>query len=1561
NGLLSRYSGQTDLVVGSPIANRTHHQTEDLIGFFVNTLVLRNHLNGEQTFSQLLKQVRKTALEAYSHQDIPFEYLVEQLNPSRSPSHSPLFQVVLALQNAPREALELNGLKMSSPDAGHTTAKFDLSLVIVERGDGFGCNWEYNTDLFRPDTITRMNGHFQVLLEGILDNPEQPVCQLPLLTEAEKQQFLDWNHPVSGLTSSQTIVDLFEAQVEKTPGNMAVVFEEQTLSYRELNTRSNRLAHYLSELGVGPEILVGICVPRSLEMAIGVLAILKAGGAYVPLDPYYPPARLQFMIEDSSMPVLLTQSHLTKTLPESTAKIVCLDTDWKSISGHDGNRENPSADINPENMAYVIFTSGTTGKPKGILLRHVGLYNLIIASNKLFNVHADSRILQFAAFGFDVSVWETFMALTSGAALCLGRRETLLSIPDLIEMLRRTPITMALLAPSLLQVLPSEDLPDLETIISVGEKCTAEVVTKWAPGRCLFNGYGPAEASVTVSAHLTSAGEVMPQGPSIGVPLDNVRLYVLDKSLHRTPVGVPGELHIGGVYLARGYLNNPELTGRQFISNPFDKEPEARLYKTGDLVRYLPDGNLQFTGRVDNQIKLRGFRIELGEIETTLRRHEAVKEAVVVLYKKEDKPDSPRLAAYVTLTMPVNGVGKVLHAWIKDRLPEYMIPANFTVLEQFPLTPNGKIDRKALPEPDRSIQAEQQEPRTETEKLLCVFWSQVLGIEVTSILTHFFESGGHSLLATQLASRFHWNFEVNIPLQLIFERPILRDQAQWLDEQQRGSKLPPIRPLPEGAPLVLSFAQQRLWFLAQLEGKSATYNTTAALQLEGQLNVTALEQTLTALIQRHHSLRLCFPVVDGEATVQLNNVYDPLSLIDLSEYPETEQQHRVTESIARYAQTPFDLSTGPLLSALLLKLGEQDHVFLFNMHHIISDGWSIGVLIREWCYLYNSYVQKWVAPTAQKGAAPAAQEWEPGLPELPIQYTDYAAWQRSWLEGEVLDRQLAYWTEKLTGAPELLELPTDYPRPAVQRYHGKFIQQTLDRELTQGIKELSLQQGVTVYMTLMAAFTVLLARHSGQTDIMVGSPIANRTHHQTEDLIGFFINTLVLRTHIKGEQRFSELLKQVKQTAIEAYSHQDIPFEHLVEHLNPTRRLSHSPLFQVILDLQNAPEETLELSGLKVSYPESGHMTAKFDLVLSVTESDRGFVCGWEYNTDLFRHDTISRMSQHFRVLLEGILNPVSGLTVNSEQPLYQLPMITEAEQNQLLEWNRPASGLTISKTVVDLFGEQVKKTPDHVAVVFEGQQVTYRELNRKSDRLAYDLMMMGVGSETLIVILAKRSIHFLIAVLGIFKAGGAYLPLNPTHPVQRIRQVLDDSEAPFILAGNEFQPIAAQASTDFNSERQPRVLCLEDLLKTDGTGNDLPLRCSPDNMAYVIYTSGSTGIPKGVMIEHKGMLNHLYAKIVDLDLTANDSVVQNASQTFDISVWQFLAVLLVGGSVHIFNDETASDPQKLLRQVARQKLTILEVVPSFLRVMLEEVISRADTHLDLSHLRWLIPTGEAL
>ncbi|MCP5050740.1 MAG: amino acid adenylation domain-containing protein, partial [bacterium] len=1539
NGLLSRYSGQSDVVVGSPIANRTHHQTEDLIGFFVNTLVMRTQINGRETFSQLLKQVRQTALGAYSHQDIPFEYLVEQLNPPRSLSHSPLFQVLLVLQNAPEEELKLGGLKMTFPEYRQTTAKFDLTLNVTEKDDALICNWSYNTDLFRPDTIARMTEHFRVLLEGILNNSEQPVCQLPLLTEAEKHQLAAWNpesgltlSPESRLTISKTIVDLFGEQVGKTPDNIAMIFEDRQVSYRELNRKSNRLAHYLKTTGVKSGTLVGLFVERSFEMVIGLLGILKAGGAYVPLDPDYPVSRLRFITGDSAVPVLIYQRHLMEKLPPSTAKAICLDNPRESVMNAPGGSH--LGQIDPGNPAYVIYTSGSTGKPKGVSGTHKGMVNRINWAWESFPYENKEICCLRSSFNSVGHVGELFAPLLKGVPVVLLNKETMKDVLGIINVLFRFKIRRLLIFPSMLKIVLEQGEPVLRKLKSMkywycsGEALPDDLAGLFydnLPEGWLINTYGSSEDSADVTASHLKEGDSV----SIGKPIFNTLAYVLDEYLNNVPVGVSGELHVGGISLACGYLNRPELTDEKFIQPELFGKKE-RLYKTGDLVRWLPDGNLQYLGRVDQQIKLRGFRIELSEIEVTLGRHEAVKEAVVVLDNREN---TPRLIAYVTLLMPVDDIAGILRPWLKDRLPEYMVPSNFTVIDELPLTPNGKVDRKALPEPDFVIRDEPQQPQTETEHLLCSLWSQVLRVEVTGIHSHFFDSGGHSLLATQLVSRIREIFEIEMPLRVLFEWPVLREQAQWLDNQQRGPELPPIVPLKEGEPLVLSFAQQRLWFLAQLEGQSATYNISAALHLEGRLNITALQQSLRHLVQRHNSLRLCFPTVDGEATVQLNDVYNPLSVIDLSKYSEGEQQRQVTERITGHAHAPFDLATGPLLNVLLLKPGEAEHILLFNIRHIISDAWSRGVLVREWSHLYNAY----------------DQNRPPQLPHLPIQYTDYAAWQRGWLEGEVLDRQLDYWKEKLNGAPELSGFPTDYPRPAVMSHQGKNLVSTLGPEPAQGIKRFSREHDVTVFMTLLAAFNVLLFRYSGQTDLLVGSPIANRTHHQTEDLIGFFVNTLALRSQINGEQTFSEFLKQVRHTALEAYSRQDIPFEYLVEQINPDRSLGHSPLFQVMLVLQNTPREELELNDLTLSFPESENMTSKFDLTLSVFEDSGGFVCNWQYCSDLFRPDTITRMTEHFRVMLEGIIE-------NPGHPIHRLPLLSEEEKRRFLQWNQTHADYPDDKTITDLLEEQLNRTPDNIAVVFEDRQISYRELNTKANRLAHYLKVSGAGVETLIGVFIERSIDMVIAVFGILKAGAAYVPLDTSYPPARLRFIVADTSMPVILGQHDL--------SERMSFPQARVICPDSLWEEDCSQPVAPPvnPNTPDSLAYVIYTSGSTGQPRGIVTPHRGAVNVLYHLCNRYELNTFDKVPQLASFSFDASVRDMIGPLTRGAQVLMIDQHTVKQPGILLSLVHRFCITgLLSVVPSLLKALVEHHSLKNSDSSPYPSLRLILLSGEAL
>jgi amino acid adenylation domain-containing protein len=1562
NVLLYRYSGQEDILVGSPIANRTHRQTEDIIGFFVNTLVLRTRIQPGHSITELLKQVRQTALEAYAHQDIPFEYLVEQLNPTRSLSHSPLFQVMFVLQNAPMGDLEFTGLKVSLLEQESIIAKFDLTLNVAEQDGTLICDWEYCTDLFRSETIERMTEHFQILLDGIINNPSQSVSQLPLLTELEIQQLQAWNQTETDYPKDKTIVDLFQEQVEKTPDNIAVVFEDQQLTYCELNWKANQLAHYLLSLKAGKDndplitgnCLVGICVERSLEMVIGLLGILKAGCAYVPLDPNYPGERLAYMIKDSGIRILITQtgiqSKLLSIVPNSCVpsygagnnELIMVNIETV-LTSHSPIVNLQSSIINPQDLAYVIYTSGSTGKPKGVMVEHAAIAQHIYYSIIRYQIETSDNILQFASLNFDASLEQTFSALCSGGRLVL-LRTSILHSQTIKALLEKEHITIANFPPVYWQQLLSEgktqNYEQLKLLILGGEVLSSQLAhqtRQTLSGKTTFlNAYGPTETTIT-----STLFEVTEQFQElsinnctpIGQPLTNKHVYIIDADHNLTPLGIPGELCIAGVGLARGYLNRTDQTAEKFMQIEIFGKRQL-IYKTGDRARWLSDGNLEYLGRLDHQVKLRGFRIELGEIESTLNQHEYIEEAVVVLH---DNDDDKCLAAYITTINNEeffhSSLVIELRTWLKTRLPDYMVPAGFMVLDKLPLTPNGKIDRNKLQESDIGYRGPEESyiaPRTPEEELLSVIWANVLKVERVGIRDNFFDLGGHSLIATQLVSRIRDSFGVEMPLRIIFEHSIFQDLSEWLNTMQRKSELPPIVPLAEGDPLVLSFAQQRLWFLAQLEGQSATNNMPATLHLKGELDHAALERSMDTLIKRHNSLRLCFPEVDGHATVKVLDIYNPLIFTDLNGLSDSERQRQKQVLIEDYAQIFFDITTGQLLRLHLLKLSDEEHILLFNMHHIISDGWSIGVLIREWSELYSAYH--------------GVREAE--LPELSIQYTDYAAWQRNWLSGEVLEQQLNYWREKLSDAHELSELPTDYPRPAVMSYRGVHLRSTIPVELTERLKRLSREQGVTLYMTMLTVFNVLLYRYSGQEDILVGSPIANRTHRQTEDIIGFFVNTLVLRTRIQPGHSITELLKQVRQTALEAYAHQDIPFEYLVEQLNPTRSLSHSPLFQVMFVLQNAPMGELEFTDLKVSLLEQESIIAKFDLTLNVAEQDGTLICDWEYCTDLFRSETIERMTEHFQILLEGIIN-------NPMQFVSQLPLLTETETQQLQEWNQTETDYPDDKTIVDLFHEQVEKTPDNIAVVIEDRQLTYRELNRKANQLAHYLLSLNSETDnSLVGICVERSLEMVIGILGILKAGSAYVPLDPEYPKHRLQFMLEDSQVVVLLTQNNLR--------DKLPAHQAHQVYLDSNWETIAMyGSDNPSRQSGfERFVYVIYTSGSTGQPKGTGVYHQGFTNLVNWFVNEYQLLVDDNVFIISSFSFDLTQKNIFAPLINGSKLHLL-DSVHYDPDKITKNVAEQTITWLNCTPSAFYPLLEP--NDENTFLKLSSLRYLFLGGEPI
>src|SRR5215471_7515415 len=1524
--LLHRYTGQSDIAVGSPIAGRTHPEVEGLIGFFVNTLVLRTEVSGHLTFRQFLARVREVAWGAYQHQELPFEKLVAELQPDRNLGRNPLFQVIFAFQNVPRQTMALPGLQVSQVEVDSGTTKFDLALFMWEEHLGLRGRVQYSTALFDADTIERLLGHFETLLIGIVTNPDRRLCDLPILTEREKHQILvEWNDAAIDYPKDQGIHKLFEEHAEREPDAVALIYDEHRLTYGELNQQANQLAHYLKKRGVGPETLVCLCMERSIEMIIGLLGILKAGGAYVPLDPQYPKQRLGFMLEDTQAPVLLTQQRLVNDLLEDRGvkikdsddrsaildprlKVICLDRDGEAIANE--STENLSSGVSAQNLAYVIYTSGSTGKPKGVAITHHNVTRLFASTDAWFRFDRNDVWTLFHSYAFDFSVWEIWGALLHGGRLVIVPYWVSRSPELFYDLLCKRRVTVLNQTPSGFRQLihgeqtsaQSQELA-LRLILFGGEALELQSLKPWFDRHGdqsprLVNMYGITETTVHATYQPIGALDVGERlGSPIGVRIPDLELYILDPNRNPAPIGIPGELHVGGAGLARGYINRPELTAEKFIVNPFNSKGGALIYRTGDLARFLPDGNVEFLGRIDDQVKIRGFRIELGEIEAVLSQHPAVLETVVVA--RDDAPSGKRLVAYVVHRDDADISVNELRSFLKQKLPDYMIPSAFAVLDVLPLTPNGKVERKALPAPGPSrpeLEQWYQAPRTPAEEMLVEIWAEVLKLASIGVHDNFFDLGGHSLLATQVISRIRGSFQVEVPLRALFESPTVAGLAGHIEEARRkeqGLQPPPSLTVSRERES-LSFAQQRLWFIDQLEPQSAVYNVPGALRIRGRLDVAVLELSLNEIVRRHQALRTTFSIVEGQPVQVVSpSLRISLPVVDLTDRPEAEREEEARRLAREEAQRPFDLARGPLLRVTLLRLGEQDHVLLLTMHHIVCDGWSMGVLYRELSLLYEAFSKGLPSP----------------LSGLPIQYAYFAVWQQKWLQGEVLETQLSYWKKQFEGVPAVINLSTDRPWPAVQSYRGARQPFELSEELTGALKILSRKQHVTLFMTLLAAFQTLLHRYTAQHDIVIGSPIANRNRTEIEGLIGFFVNTLVLRSDLSGNPSFTGLLARVRNVALGAYAHQDVPFEKLVEEFQPQRSLSHSPLFQVMFVLQNAPPMVREFGGLTFSSFAVGSETAKFDLTLSMREEAKGLRGSLEYSTDLFDAATIDRMIRHFERLLQGI---VAG----PDRHISDLPILTDAEKHQLLvEWNNTATDYPHDACIHELFEEQVKKSPDAIAVVFEDQQLTYGELNRRANQLAHYLRKLGVGPEVLVGICMDRSLQMIIGLIGILKAGGAYVPLDPEYPKERLAFMMADTQAPVLLTTRRL--------LEGLPEYAGRVVCLDNEWEAISSHNeqDPVSAVSGENSAYGIYTSGSTGRPKAVAMSHRSLCNLLSWQLENFADPMPARTLQFASLSFDVSFQEIFATFCSGGTLILMREELRRDPVGLLRYLHDQSV----------------------------------------
>jgi amino acid adenylation domain-containing protein len=1548
--LLHRYTGQSDIVVGSPIAGRHQSQIEGLIGFFVNTLVLRTRFQDNLTFRELLAQVRSVALEAYAHQDLPFEKLVEELQPDRSLSHTPLFQVWFNMLNLGEKQLELSGLTVEQLPISSPVSKFDLTLYVREKQEEIKLEWVYNQDLFNPETIAWMSVHFQTLLEAIVANPGQVIANFPLLSETERQRLHNCKNSVrpnkpftefSKAAIEQSISARFEEQVRNYPHNIAIHSKNHLWTYSSLNQKANALAHTLQQRCPDASQRVALLLEHDAPAIAAILGVLKAGKTYVPLDPTYPQSRLTYILEDTQAIAILTNHKnlaLARALTSGTLQLINIDEIDLEQTENDANRAIP-----PDTLAYILYTSGSTGQPKGVIQNHRNVLHFIRNYTNTLHIAADDRLTLLASYSFDAAVIDIFAALLNGATLYPIDIKSE-GLTNLADWLRQQEITIYHSTPTVyrhfLETLPlpikesEAPFPRIRLVVLGGEEVVRndiELYQKYFSQNCIFvNGLGSTESSFNLHYLIDRQTVIFSPRVPVGYPFEDTEIALLTEA--GANAEVYGEIAIRSPYIALGYWQNSQLTQAVFLPDP--EAGNRRIYRTGDVGRLRADGTIEFLGRKDFQVKIRGFRIELGEIEANLAQHPAVRETVVMA--SPDSSGDKSLVAYVVLHHKSTATVLELRRFLKQKLPDYMMPSEWVLLGQLPLTPNGKIDRLALGaiSPTRTTAQTFVPPRTPIEEILVNIWTEVLRVEAIGIHENFFELGGHSLKATRVTSRIRQAFGIELAIACLFEYPTIGSLAEHLEplvHSQPGQKIPPIESAPRSSHLPLSFAQTRLWFLEQLQPNSALYHIPRALQLNGTLNYEALKLALNQIVARHESLRTTFVTQDGTPMqVIASNKTVELPVIDLSQLTEPEKQASVEHHLKQQTVCPFDLSRDLMLRSSLLRLSDSQHILMLVMHHIASDGWSMGIFLQELAALYNANVTGVTC----------------SLPELPIQYADYAHWQRQWLSSQVLDHQLNYWKQQLADAPPLLELPTDRVRPAIQTFNGATKNARLPAALTQALKTLSQQEGVTLFMTLLAAFNILLHRYSGQSDIVVGSPIAGRNQIETEGLIGFFVNTLALRTRFQGNPTFRDVLNQVRSVALGAYAHQDLPFEKLVEQLQTERDLSRTPVFQVMFSLQIAPQGRFELQNIALTPLEIGNFTAKLDLILSLRETETGLQGRWDYNTDLFDGATIERMMGNFETLLEGIV-------AHPDRNIGELPLLTLRERHQLLvEWNNTSREYPLNKCIHQLFEEQVERTPDRIAAIFKNRKLTYREVNQKSNQLAYCLQEKGVGKGKYVPVLMERSLELLLSYLAIMKTGAAFVPIDPKWPVTRISEILRELNTEvFLINSNQecWEELSKWSCVVVNE------------LELTGSQSNLNVFVNGTDSIYVMFTSGSTGKPKGAINQHRGLTNRFLNANDRYGRKNNDVFLFASNQIFDASIWQLLLPLVNGNCTVIAPPSLGFDLPKIIDLIEKFQVTIAGFVPSIFNLLVERLEQQPKFRQRLQSLRLLIIGGEAI
>jgi amino acid adenylation domain-containing protein len=1539
--LIGRLAASRSIVTAVKLPCRAHEELRDAFGVFARWAPIHTELLEGAPFRSVLAGVGAAVRQAERWQDYHLDVIDDEERPE--PTYG------FDYEDSPQPVHTEAGISFLLIRKHVGEGRFTLRLRCSHAPDSLAAVWDYDSQLLAADDVEQVAEHFRAVVGDAVRACDTTGDRLAVLTPRQREQILvGFNTPsVSSRRTAapECIHERIREQAQQTPDNVAVVYEDNYLTYRELEARAGQLACHLRSLGVGPDAFSAIYMARSLDVIVALLGVLKAGGAYVPLDPRLPSDRLKILLSDMHPRAVLTSSTLRHELPPHDASVVCLDAeDWPHVST-DHTHHSIASTFPPTrgaDLAYVLFTSGSTGRPKAVAVEHRNLINYVDSIAEALDLPSGASYACVSTFAADLGNTAIFPALCSGGTLHVISDNRATDADAFADYFSQHSIDCLKIVPSHLQALlsarrPERALPKRRLILG-GEAAgwnLVKTVHELAPDCLVFNHYGPTETTVGTSTYRVCANgfDARTASVPIGRPITNARMYVLDSELEPVPIWTPGEIYIGGAGVARGYLNQPDATAEKFVPSPF--EAGGRLYRTGDIGRHLSDGSVEFIGRTDHQIKIRGFRVELGEIESILNQCSGVKQATALA--REDLHGEKEIAAYVVADDPRTLRPEALRDALKSKLPEHMVPSAFFVLEALPLTPNGKVDRAQLLRLRHEAARDEtvsQRPATPLESALLRIFAEVLRIQTVGVDSNFFDLGGHSLLAVQVLSRIRRDLNVDLPVRVLFEKPTVAGIATAIvatsraapaseltfedghaqSEAEGTSRIP--RRTTEG-PVPLSSTQKQMWFIDQLSPGSASYNMAYAFRLRGALDLQALGRSFDEIVRRHESLRSIFTSIDGVPMQVV--VAPPTPILSVSKHPVepgVAASEPAVQLASEHARTPFELAQGPLLRCRVFEVTDEEHVLLIAVHHIVSDGWSWSVLFAELSTLYEAF----------------SNNRRAHLPELPLQYGDFALWESERLRTDVLDQRLAYWTRQLTNAPTVIDLPTDRPRGAVQSFRGTVHTETFPLDVKEQVDALGREEGATLFMTLCAAFNALLFRWTGQEDIVVGSTIAGRNRPELEPLVGLFISTLVLRTDLSGDPTFRELLRRVREVALGAYANQEVPFAKLIEQLHSKRSLSHGSLFQVMFVLhQGTSQQDLSLAGVTVERVPLELGAVKFDLSVSMVDKPDGLICSVGYQTDLFDASTIRRLVAQFQRLLSGVVQ-------NPDIPLSRLPLMSEVERDEMLvTWNDTRKDYPTETCIHELFEQQVDRSPDACAVVSGETALSYGELNTKAAEVADRLREAGVRPGACVVICIDRSLDMLIGLFGVLKAGCTYVPLDSQYSLERLTSVLEDTGAPVLVTGRGPAHTLAAIRERFG---HLVVICLDEpgaaRNRSALTRSTVPV--SPDDLAYVIYTSGSTGTPKGVEITHRSLANFALASAESFALRPADRVLQFASFSFDTAAEEIFPCLITGATLVLRNDQMLYSASAFLSQCRQWQITVLDLPTVYWHELTENI-----------------------